>query len=199
MKYLVGVFIVLVLLMGYFINKNNMEDHERLKQAEITHQQKLEQEKLVAAQREKSRNIEIRLKQEKLAQDKLKAQQDQAKKIESEQQEYSAFTSLLSKWINQDNIAGSTARIAVSTPVTELRRIQDELKSLNISGCLGGAKAKLLDAMGDEISMYLYFMQNSINSDVKISELKISYYNKLAEAIESSTACKNQYSLKSST
>ncbi len=176
-----------------------MEDHERLKQAEITHQQKLEQEKLVAAQREKSRNIEIRLKQEKLAQDKLKAQQDQAKKIESEQQEYSAFTSLLSKWINQDNIAGSTARIAVSTPVTELRRIQDELKSLNISGCLGGAKAKLLDAMGDEISMYLYFMQNSINSDVKISELKISYYNKLAEAIESSTACKNQYSLKSST
>lgn len=49
MKYLlIGVF-ALILAFGAFAYKSNQEDKERLKQAEISHQQKLEKEKLEAS------------------------------------------------------------------------------------------------------------------------------------------------------
>lgn len=45
-KYAVGALIVIVLFVGYYINKSNKEDMVRLKQAEVEQKQRLEQNKI---------------------------------------------------------------------------------------------------------------------------------------------------------
>ena len=196
MKYMVGGLIAIVLIIGYFINKSNKEDMVRLKQAEVAQKQNLENQKLAEIQAQEKLELEIRLKKQELEKSNKLSELEKTKKIEMEQQEYNLFMSLLNKWMAQDNIAGSTARIAASTPVTDLRKIHDELRSTSFKGCLVDAKTKLLDAMNDELTMYLYFMQNDIKGNEEIPRLKINYYNKLADGIELSTKCKNEFGLK---
>lgn len=181
----------------YFINQSNKASTERLRQAEIAHQQKLQNERQAVADSQKKHEIELRLKDVEKKKTEQAFELEKSQKIAVEQQEYKLFMSLLAKWMSQDNIAGSTARITASTPVTELRKIHDELRSTNITGCLRGAKIKLLDAMNDNLTMYLYFMQNDTKGNLEIPNLKINYLNKLSDSIELSTNCKNQFGLKS--
>ena len=194
-----------VLIVGglfYFINESNKADVERLKQAEVAHQQKLEQEKVdeakalqLSAQRQAELEKTKALKAEKERQDQYhKVQNSEKARIaakEKEENELKAFKIVFDKWMTQDNIASSTARVSIATPVTELRKIRDELNLLQITGCLVGAKSQLMSAMDDEILMFVYFMQNDIRSAKTMEKLKISYFNKLADAIEQNTACKN--------
>ena len=84
MKY--GLIAVVIVIVGffYFANQSNKADVERLKQAEIAHQKKLEQETIEAAQAKKdvaevkAQNELARIKEnqatQKLEQDKQKAQ-----------------------------------------------------------------------------------------------------------------------------
>lgn len=201
MKYFVGAFLVVVLITGYFLNKSNKEDAERLKQAEIAHQQKLEQEKIDEAksiqlfaqrQADETKIKALKLEKEKQDQNKrIQASEDEKNQAkEKNKKELQDFKVIFDKWMTQDNIASSTARIAVAAPVTELRKIRDELNSLQITGCLVNTKSQLISAMDDEILMFVYFMQNNASSIKKVEVLKISYFNKLADAIESDTACR---------
>lgn len=73
MKHILGALIVFVLLVGYFINKSNKEDQERIKQTQISQQQRLEQNKLDEAQSQK-RLEEQRIQFEEAK--TLKAEQD---------------------------------------------------------------------------------------------------------------------------
>lgn len=197
LKYIsIGVLILMGALF-YFINQSNKASTERLRQAEIAHQQKLQNERQAVADSQKKHEIELRLKDVEKKKTEQAFELEKSQKIAVEQQEYKLFMSLLAKWMSQDNIAGSTARITASTPVTELRKIHDELRSTNITGCLRGAKIKLLDAMNDNLTMYLYFMQNDTKGNLEIPNLKINYLNKLSDSIELSTNCKNQFGLKS--
>lgn len=197
LKYIsIGVLILMGALF-YFINQSNKASTERLRQAEIAHQQKLQNERQAVADSQKKHEIELRLKDVEKKKTEQAFELEKSQKIAVEQQEYKLFMSLLAKWMSQDNIAGSTARIAASTSVTELRKIHDELRSTNITGCLRGAKIKLLDAMNDNLTMYLYFMQNDTKGNLEIPNLKVNYLNKLSDSIELSTNCKNQFGLKS--
>lgn len=91
MKYLLIGFLVLIVGAFYFMSESNKADAERLKQAEIAHQQKLEQQKLEAMQYEKDAELR-RLQAEKAKalkaeQDKLNSQkqaQEFEKKVEAE-------------------------------------------------------------------------------------------------------------------
>lgn len=197
MKYLLIALAILISGMLYFMHQSNKASAERLRQAEIAHQQKLEQERKAEAETQKKYEIELKLKQAEKKKIEQAAELEKSQKITVEQQEYKLFMSLLAKWMSQDNIAGSTSRIAASAPVTELRKIHDELRSTNITGCLKGAKSKLLDAMNDDLTMYLHFMQNDIKGNLEIPNLKANYLNKLSNAIELSTGCKNQFGLQS--
>lgn len=201
MKYFVGAFLVVVLITGYFLNKSNKEDAERLRRAEVAHQQKLEREKVdeakaiqLSAQRQAEEAKTKALKLEKEKQDQNKRIQtnenEKLKAKEKNEKELQDFQVIFNKWMTQDSIASSTARVAVAAPVTELRKIRDELNSLEIKGCLVNSKSQLMSAMNDEILMFVYFMQNNASSIKKVEELKISYFNKLADAIESDTACR---------
>ncbi|WEI21422.1 hypothetical protein PYR74_15465 [Acinetobacter bereziniae] len=62
MKYIAGALIIIVLLIGYFINKNNKEDMARLKMAEIQQNTRLMQNKIdeVQAQRESEARIKAK-------------------------------------------------------------------------------------------------------------------------------------------
>ena len=89
MKYLIGGFLVIVLIIGYFINQSNKADAERLRQAEVAHQQRLEQNKIDEEKSKKS--LEVRRIQTekaralKVEQDKLNSHKQQ-KEFERQQQ-----------------------------------------------------------------------------------------------------------------
>lgn len=185
--------IIAVVLIGIFtyIWKSNIADKERLQNAEISHQQKIQTEQ--QSEVKAKHDLQTKIEDQKKAQLAKDLENQKIKQVE--QNEYDLFMRLMGKWVSQDNIAGSTARIAVSTPVTELRKISDELTVLNITGCLKDAKGKLLSAMDDELTMYLYFMRNDIAGNNKISTLKLNHLNKLSESIELSTGCKNKFGL----
>lgn len=80
MKYFIGAFLVVVLITGYFLNKSNKEDAERLKQAEVAHQEKMQQEKVDAAQALDISN------QQKIEVEKTKALKAEQEKINAEKQ-----------------------------------------------------------------------------------------------------------------
>lgn len=67
MKYLIGVIIVVIGALAYFISSDNKTDAERLKQAEIAQQQKLEQEKKDAINAEKEALIRVSQKESEQA------------------------------------------------------------------------------------------------------------------------------------
>ena len=78
MKYLLIGILAVIIGAFYFMSESNKADAERLKQAEIAHQQKLEQQKLEAMQYEKDAELR-RLQAEKakalkVEQDKLNSQ-----------------------------------------------------------------------------------------------------------------------------
>lgn len=204
MKYLLIGALVIVLGAFYFMDKSNKADAERLKQAEIAHQQKLEQQKLEAIQYEKDAELR-RLQAEKAKalkaeQDKLNSQkqtqafeqQQQAKlkEIQLKKDMLQKYMDISNNWSRADLIAGSTARVALGNQVTELRKIRENLQKEEFYDCLEPAKKDLLEAMDSAIFNYVYFMQNDVALWKKQKEEKINYYNKLASSLEIYTACK---------
>ncbi|WP_104499028.1 hypothetical protein [Acinetobacter indicus] len=204
MKYLLIGALVIVLGAFYFMDKSNKADAERLKQAEIAHQQKLEQQKVDAMLYEKEAELR-RLQAEKAKalkaeQDKLNSQ-NQAQAFEQQQQAklkeiqlkkdmLQKYMDISNNWSRADLIAGSTARVALGNQVTELRKIRESLQKEKFYDCLDPAKKDLLEAMDSAIFNYVYFMQNDISLWKKQAEEKINYYNKLASSLEIYTACK---------
>lgn len=73
MKYFIGAFLVVVLITSYFLNKSNKEDAERLKQAEVAHQQKIEQEKQAEIDK-KEAIVQEEIARQKHANEAVKAQ-----------------------------------------------------------------------------------------------------------------------------
>ncbi|MFW1764828.1 hypothetical protein [Acinetobacter bereziniae] len=95
MKYAVGALIIIVLFVGYFINKSNKEDMARLKQAEVEHKQRLEQNKIDEENTQKrleNQKIEfenarkLKIEQDKLNIEKSLKDSDQAQKDEAKKQ-----------------------------------------------------------------------------------------------------------------
>lgn len=84
MKYAAGALIVIVLLVGYFINKSNKEDMLRLKQAEVEQKQRLEQNKIDEI------NSQKRIEAERIQADKNKALKIEHDKVVS-QKAYEEF------------------------------------------------------------------------------------------------------------
>lgn len=206
LKYIsVGVLAVIIALF-YFMHQSNEASAERLKQAEIANQQRLEQNKideiraeknleLGRIQTEKTKALEVEQAKNAQLQQIEASQKQQVEQKELETTEFKKYQEISDKWMAQDSIASSTARIALSTPVTELRKIRDELKSTPITGCLSQARDELLLAMDANIYTFVYFMQNDIRSTKKTNELKISYLNHLSEALKTYTPCKNKYGI----
>lgn len=204
MKYLLIALAILISGMLYFMHQSNKASAERLKQAEIAHQQKLEQEKIDAINAAKSAEIrkseaekakllkaeEIKLISEKSDNEFKEQQQAKQKEVQHKKDMLEKYMKINNNWTRADLIAGSTARISLGNQVTELRKIREGLVEEEFYACLEPAKKDLLEAMDSAIFNYVYFMQNEIRLWEKQTKEKINYYNKLASSLETYTACK---------
>lgn len=64
------------------------------------------------------------------------------------------------RWEDANNLASSTSRIALATPVANLQDLKNELDAVEVSECLAPAKKALYDAMNLNIDSFLMFMKS---------------------------------------
>ncbi|WP_312309588.1 hypothetical protein [Acinetobacter variabilis] len=167
MKYLIIGLLVLASGMFYFMHQSNKASAERLKQAEIAHQQKLDAEKakLIKEQQAKSKKAEtdvlIKELQEKYSMDYLDAKQI----IESEkmsQKDKGFYVDLAGRWVDALNVAGATSRISLSQPVKDLQEIRRKLSEKQTTTyCEGRMKKELLKSYDFAIDGFLNFMHKN--------------------------------------
>lgn len=170
MKYMVGGLIVLVLIIGYFINKSNKEDMARLKQAEIAQKQKLIDAQAAlsqeAAKKELKTITDIKIKelQSKYMMDYLEAKKVvESPKITKDDKKF--YVDLAGRWSDAFRVAGSTSRIALSQPVKDMQQIKRDLEShITKTECEAKMKQELLKSYDFSIDGFLQFMQK--NEDV---------------------------------
>lgn len=204
MKKFIIISIVLCLGLVLFmmnINKKHAQEAEQRKQAYEAQQR---QNELEAQQRAKERADRAAQEELEIARENetVKAQQDEAnakraddlKKSnelkENQKKEVETYAHILQKWLNQDMIASSTARVSVATPLTEMRRIRDELDAKQFNSCINDAKQDLLEAMDAEIYYMINFMQQQPATSKKNVDLKAKFLNKTNDAFEAETNCK---------
>lgn len=168
-KYLIGIFIVLVLLMGYFINKSNKEDAERLKQVEVMQQTKANEAQIALKQeaenKELKANTDIKIKelQSKYMMDYLEAKKViESSKMTKDDKKF--YVDLAGRWSDAFRVAGSTSRIALSQPVKDMQQIKRDLESHSTkTECEAKMKLELLKSYDYSIDGFLQFMQKNEN------------------------------------
>jgi preprotein translocase subunit YajC len=206
LKAMFAIVLLVAVSLFYFMIKSNKESSERIKQAGITHQQKLEQEKYDAIQyekdaaarqiaRENERNLkaeEIRLnaaRQDKKFKD---VQSERAFEIQMKKDKLARFMKITNNWAHASIIADSADQLALGNHVADLKEIRDELQEEEFYDCLIPAKLDLSEAMDLAIFNYVYFMQNSAAASVKQKE-EMKYYNKMASALKKYNRCKHAF------
>ena len=134
MKYAVGALIVIVLFVGYYINKSNKEDMVRLKQAESEQKQKIIDAQAIlnqeVAKKELKDATDIKIKelQSKYMMDYLEAKKVvESPKITIAEKKF--YVDLAGRWSDAFSVAGSTSRIALSQPVKDMQQIKRDLES----------------------------------------------------------------------
>lgn len=167
MKYLIIGLLVLASGMFYFMHQSNKASAERLKQAEIAHQQKLDAEKakLIKEQQAKSKKAEtdvlIKELQEKYSMDYLDAKQIiESEKMSQKDKEF--YVDLAGRWVDALNVAGATSRISLSQPVKDLQEIRRKLSEKQTTTyCEGRMKKELLKSYDFAIDGFLNFMHKN--------------------------------------
>lgn len=148
--------VAVVLIVGglfYFINESNKADAERLKQAEVAHQQKLEQEKAAELNeqyggspiKEETINKVVDAKMEKT--------------VEVTPQQAQELNKIILEWMDAATVAGATSRIALSQPVAKLQEIKRNITTMKFQGCVESTRLLYADAMATNIEAYLEFMK----------------------------------------
>lgn len=178
MKYLIIGILVLASSMFYFMYQSNKASAERLRQAEIAHQQKLEQGKLEEKAREQKKiqkveiDGQIKILQSKYSMDYLDARKIiESKKMSGKSKIY--YAEMAEKWVDALNVAGATSRASLSNPVKDLQEIRRELREKKTETyCESRMKDELLKSYDFAIDGFLNFMkQNEIisNAFIKLS------------------------------
>lgn len=167
MKYLLIGILVVIIGAFYFMSESNKADAERLKQAEIAYQQKVdaEQAEIVKEQQAKLKKAEtdilIKGLQEKYSMDYL----DAKKIVESEkmsQKDRAFYADLASRWVDALNVAGATSRVALSQPVKDLQEIRRKLsEKQTMTYCEDRLKKELLKSYDFAIDGFLNFMHKN--------------------------------------
>ncbi|MDO5541718.1 MAG: hypothetical protein Q4F77_00275 [Acinetobacter sp.] len=167
MKYGILAAIAVIAIAFYVMSQSNKADAERLKQAEIAHQQKLDAEKaeLIKEQQAKSKKAEtdvlIKELQEKYSMDYLDAKQIiESEKMSQKDKEF--YVDLAGRWVDALNVAGATSRISLSQPVKDLQEIRRKLSEKQTTTyCEGRMKKELLKSYDFAIDGFLNFMHKN--------------------------------------
>ena len=92
-----------------------------------------------------------------------------------------AVDDLLGRWEDAMKVAGSTARMALSTPVGVLQSIKREAEQLTVPPCLDGGKTELVKAMEASVEGYLIFMRNEAQLG---NELAKGYFDQAGASMD---------------
>lgn len=72
---------------------------------------------------------------------------------------------VLQHWIDADQVAGSTSRIALDGPIQELQAVRRDALAIEAPECAADVKSALIEYMDDRIDIYLMFMSNDESVD----------------------------------
>lgn len=107
--------------------------------------------------------------------------------VDLEKEDRAKLDDVMSRWNDASIVAGSTARIALSTPVKDLQSIRREAEKLTVTSCLTRAQANMLVGMDAEILGYIKFMGNSKADITKDLVEKYEAHAKYYEIIKKCT------------
>ena len=123
MKYGLIVATIAVVALFFFFSQSNKADAERLKQAEIAHQQKLESEKVAGLNKEYGGSP---IKEEtinKVVDAKME------KTVEVTPKQAQELNKIILEWADAATVAGATGRIALSQPVAKMQEIKRNIST----------------------------------------------------------------------
>lgn len=107
--------------------------------------------------------------------------------IDLEKEDRAKLDEVMSRWGDASVVAGSTARIALSSVVKDLQSIRREAEKLTVTPCLTRAQANMLVGMDAEILGYIKFMSNSKADITKDMIEKYEAHAKYFEIIKKCT------------
>lgn len=174
-----------VLIVGglfYFINQSNKADVERLKQAEVAHQQKLEKEKAAELNEQYGGSP---IKEEtinKIVDAKME------KTVEVTPQQAQELNKIILEWADAATVAGATSRIALSQPVAKMQEIKRGISSKKYQGCVESTRLLYMDAMSTNINAYLEFMKGK-EYEFQAASLLTDYQKQLEMAESEKKSC----------
>lgn len=182
MKYGILAAIAVMAIVFYVMSQSNKADAERLKQAEIAHQQKLESER--AAELDKQLGGTA-IKKETIQ------QVVDAKLTENPEvtpQQASELNKIILEWTDAATIAGATSRIALSQPVAKMQEIKRNISTKKYQGCAESTRLLYVDAMTTNIDAYLTFMRGS-EYELEAATKMIDYRKQLELAESEKKSC----------
>lgn len=182
MKYGILAAIAIIAIAFYFMHQSNKADAERLKQAEIAHQQKLESEK--------AEQLDKELGGTAIKEETIKKVVD-AKLAESPEittAQAIELNKIISEWMDAATVAGATSRIALSQPVSKMQEIKRSLSEKKYQGCAESTRLLYTDAMTTNIDAYLTFMRGS-EYEYESAKLMIDYKKQLEMAESEKSGC----------
>lgn len=93
------------------------------------------------------------------------------------------------KWQDASRLAGTTARIALPQPVAKLQAIKQDIESLQVPGCLGTAKIRLVSGMDLTIEGFMAFMGDSKYGNIAAEPYFTAAKKSFDEYVVNSKAC----------
>lgn len=182
MKYGILGAIILSAVFFYFAHQSNKADSERLKQAEIAHQQKLEEEKADELNKQFGGTA---IKQETIK-EVVNAKLEE--KPEITPQQAAEINRAVLEWTDAATVAASTSRIALSQPVSKMQEIKRNLSSKKYNGCAESTRLLYVDAMDTNVNAYLEFMKGK-EYEFNAMNLMQDYQKQLKLAEREKTSC----------
>ncbi len=86
------------------------------------------------------------------------------------------LTKIENRWVDTYDLASSTSRIALATPVSQLQEVKRDLLAVEVSECLTPAKEALSAYMDMYIKNFLYFMANQNISSSESNPKLVEYF-----------------------
>lgn len=169
-KIVVAAALVLLAIIGY--NYYSSAQSEKARAARMAETEAMrasiaqaEIEKANKAKAEQSR-VELEAMPEKaqkiIADKEAELQLDtQYTSIDIEKEDRAKLDEIMRRWSDASIVAGSTARIALSSAVKDLQSIRREAEKLTVTPCLTRAQANMLVGMDAEILGYIKFMSDA--------------------------------------
>lgn len=133
------------------------------------HQQQKAAELATAQQRQAEANQQAEAdRQRKIAAEKVafEAQLATENRKSAFDNAIAALNAQYMKWQDASRLAGTTARIALSQPVANLQAIKQETSALQVPGCLGAARIRLIGGMDLTIEGFMKFMVDKKSGEV---------------------------------